>query len=61
MHNKKIETKLEVNNSVDSDVAELYLYGTIRRAYWWEDDDDDDDFISSKRVTNALKDVGRRN
>jgi len=50
----KIETRLEVKNEVDSEVAELYLYGTIRQAYWW---DDDEDCISAKRVKNALKEL----
>lgn len=50
----KIETRLEVKNEANSDTAELYLYGTIRQAYWW---DDEDDCISSKRVRNALKDL----
>lgn len=50
----KIETRLEVKNEANSDIAELYLYGTIRQAYWW---DDEDDCISSKRVRNALKDL----
>lgn len=50
----KIETRLEVKNEADSDVAELYLYGFIRQAYWW---DDEDDCISAKRVRNSLKDL----
>lgn len=49
----KIETRLEVKNETD-DVAELYLYGPIRQAYWW---DEEDDCISAKRVRNALKEV----
>ncbi len=50
----KIETQLEVKNETDIDVAELYLYGTIRQAYWW---DDEDDCISAKNVKNALKNI----
>lgn len=54
MKDMKIETRLEVKNEADSDVAELYLYGTIRRACWW---DDEEDCISAKRVRGALKDL----
>ena len=36
----KIETKLQVKNEVNTDVAEIYLYGTIRKAYWWDSEDD---------------------
>ncbi|AUN23169.1 Clp protease [Clostridium botulinum] len=50
----KIQTKLQVNNSIENDVAEMYLYGTIRKAYWWENEDD---CISSNRVKNALADL----
>lgn len=50
----KVETRLEVKNEADSEVAELYLYGTIRQAYWW---DEEDDCISAKRVMKALKDL----
>ncbi|WP_090445428.1 head maturation protease, ClpP-related [Natronincola peptidivorans] len=48
----KIQTRLEVKNEVDSQVAELYLYGTIRKAYWW---DDEDDCISAKGVRTKLE------
>lgn len=58
MKNTKIETRLEVKNEVDSDVAELYLYGTIREAYWW---DDEDDCISAKRVRSSLKELSGKN
>lgn len=54
MENTKIETRLEVKNEVDSGVAELYLYGTIREAYWW---DDEDECISAKRVKSALNEL----
>ena len=50
----KIETKLQVNNQTDTDTAEMYLYGTIRKAYWW---DDEDNCISANRVKNALADL----
>ena len=50
----KVETRLEVKNEADSETAELYLYGTIRQAYWW---DEEDDCISSKRVMQALKEL----
>ena len=50
----KIETKLQVKNEVNTDVAEMYLYGTIRQAYWW---DSEDDCISANRVKNALLDL----
>ncbi|NFO71312.1 Clp protease ClpP [Clostridium botulinum] len=50
----QIKTKLQVNNSIENDVAEMYLYGTIRKGYWW---DDEDDCISAKRVKNALADL----
>lgn len=49
-----IKTRLEVKNEVDSEVAELYLYGTIRQAYWW---DDNDSCISSKMVRNKLSEL----
>ena len=52
----KVKAKLEVKNEVSSEIAELYLYGTIRESYWWEEDDTD--VISSKRVRKALKDLG---
>lgn len=54
MKDIKIETRLEVKNEAESDVAELYLYGTIRQGYWW---DDEEDCISAKRVRGALKDL----
>lgn len=47
----RIKTRLEVKNQADGDVAELYLYGTIRQAYWW---DDEDDVISAKGVRKKL-------
>lgn len=50
----KIQTKLQVNNSVNSDVAEMYLYGTIRKACWW---DNEDDCINANSVKNMLKDL----
>lgn len=46
----KIETRLEVKNQ-DADTAELFLYGTIRQAYWW---DDENSCISSTGVKNSL-------
>lgn len=48
----KIQTRLEVKKEADSDVAELYLYGVIRQAYWWEDEDE---CISSKGVMKKLE------
>jgi ATP-dependent Clp protease protease subunit len=56
----KIETKLEVKNEADSETAELYLYGTIRQAYWW-DDEDEENIISAKGVKNALKNLKGKN
>lgn len=50
----KIETKLEVKNEVDSETADLYLYGTIREPYPWEDEES---VISSKSVQKALEGV----
>ena len=50
----KIETRLEINNESDSNTADLYLYGSIREAYWW---DDEDDCISAKSVKKLLKDT----
>lgn len=58
MKNTKIETRLEVKNEVDSEVAELYLYGTIREAYWW---DDEEDCISAKRVRSSLNELSGKN
>lgn len=49
----KIETKLEVKNE-NEEVADLYLYGPIREAYWW---DDEDDVISAKRVRKVLDEL----
>lgn len=54
----KIETRLEVKNEADSDTAELYLYGTIRQAYWW---DDEDDCISARAVRKKLEGLKGRN
>ena len=50
----QIKTKLQVKNEVNSDVAEMYLYGSIRKAYWW---DSEDACISADRVKNALADL----
>ncbi|WMJ81967.1 Clp protease ClpP [Clostridium sp. MB40-C1] len=50
----KIQTKLQVNNSTEKDTAEMYLYGTIRKAYWWESDDD---CISANRIKNVLAEL----
>lgn len=50
----KIQTKLEVKNETDSDEADLYLYGTIRKACWW---DDEEDVLSAKGVKSTLKDI----
>lgn len=50
----QIKTNLQVKNEANSDVAEMYLYGTIRKAYWW---DDEEDCISAKRMKNALADL----
>ena len=53
MNNKNIETRLEVKNESDKK-AKLYLYGTIRQAYYWEDEDQT---ISSNRVIKALSEI----
>lgn len=50
MENPKIENKLEVKTE-EGQVAELYLYGTIRQAYPWEDGAE---CVSAKGVLNAL-------
>lgn len=47
----KIETRLEVKNET-GDVAEMYLYGTIRKAYPWEDENA---CISAKGVLAKLQ------
>ena len=47
----KIKTRFEVKNQADEETVELYLYGTIRQAYWW---DEEDDCISAKRVRTSL-------
>lgn len=52
MENTKIETRLEVKN--ETEVAELYLYGTIREAYPW---DEEESCISAKRVMSFLKEL----
>lgn len=54
MEKVKIKTRLEVKNEVGSEVAELYLYGVIRQAYWWEDEDD---CISAKAVKRKLSEL----
>lgn len=58
MSGKFIKPKLEVVNE-SGEVAELYLYGTIRESYWW-DDEEDDNIISSKRVKKALKNISSK-
>lgn len=50
----KIETRLEIKNEADSNAADLYIYGSIREAYWW---DDEDNCISAKNVKKVLKDT----
>ena len=52
-----IKTNFHVKNEIDNEVAEMYLYGTIREAYPWEDEDE---CISANRVLNALKEVGEK-
>ncbi|MBB6214969.1 ATP-dependent protease ClpP protease subunit [Anaerosolibacter carboniphilus] len=52
MEMPKIQTRLEVRAEENSDVAELYLYGVIRQAYWWEEEDD---CISAKGVKRRLE------
>lgn len=52
----KIETRLEVVNEVDKDVAELYLYGTIAKKSWW-----DDEAISASGVRDSLKGLENKN
>lgn len=54
----QIKTNLQVKNEVNSDTAEMYLYGTIRQAYWW---DSEDDCISAKRIKNSLTDLKGKN
>ncbi|AWZ50021.1 Clp protease (plasmid) [Clostridiaceae bacterium 14S0207] len=53
----QIKTKLQINNSVNSDVAEMYLYGTIRKAYWWENEED---CINSNGVKNMLENLNNK-
>lgn len=54
----KIKTNFEVKNDANSDSVDMYLYGTIRQAYWW---DDEEDCISAKRVKVSLSEVkGKR-
>ncbi|MBK5134164.1 Clp protease ClpP, partial [Candidatus Bathyarchaeota archaeon] len=50
----KIETRMEVKNEADSEKAELYLYGTIRKALPWEDLDS---CISANAVLKELKNL----
>lgn len=50
----KIETKLEVKNETNEGAAELYLYGTIRKAYAWEDSES---VISSNGVQTKLENL----
>ena len=47
----KIQTRLEVRNEAN-EVAELYLYGAIRQAYWW---DEEDSCISARQVRSKLE------
>lgn len=54
MDKQKIEARFEVKNETE-EVAELYLYGTIRESYWW--DEEEENIISSKRVKNALNNI----
>lgn len=58
MSDRFIKPKIEVLNE-SGEVAELYLYGTIRESYWW-DDEEDDNIISSKRVKKALKNISSK-
>ena len=50
----KIKTRMEVKNEADSQKAELYLYGTIRKASRWEDLDS---CISANAVLKELKNL----
>lgn len=50
----KIENKLEIKNQTNNGRAELYLHGTIRKAYPWEDLED---CISSKLVRRELNNL----
>jgi ATP-dependent protease ClpP protease subunit len=54
VENTKIKTRLEVKNEVDSETAELFLYGTIRQAYWW---DEEEDCISARNVKKSLAEL----
>jgi ATP-dependent protease ClpP protease subunit len=46
--------KVEIPNAA-SDIAELYLYGTIRKAYPWESEEDS--YISAAKVRKALDEL----
>lgn len=50
---------MEVKNETN-DIADLYLYGTIRKPYWW-DEEDDENIISANGVKNALKGLKGKN
>jgi ATP-dependent Clp protease protease subunit len=50
----KIVTRLEVKNEAGSETADLYLYGTIRQAYWW---DEEDSCISTQGVRKKLEEL----
>lgn len=53
-----IETRLEVKNEIDSEVAKMYLSGTIRKAYPWEDEGV---CISANNVKRELDKIGDKN
>lgn len=57
VENPVIKTRFEVKNEV-SEKAEMYLYGTIRKAQWYEDESS---VISSSRVMAELKELKGKN
>lgn len=58
LNSPMIETKLELYNEADNDVAELYLYGPIRPKQPW--DDEKTQVITSADVLEKLKDLGSK-
>ncbi|WP_130806513.1 head maturation protease, ClpP-related [Senegalia massiliensis] len=51
----QIKPRVEIKNEVESEYAEIYLYGTIREAYPWETERED--IISSSRVKKFLSEA----
>lgn len=50
----KIKTKLEIKNQ-DADIADLFMYGTIRQTYWWEDENNCISADAIRKRLNELK------